>query len=72
MEQYGNIQCLTLTATLALVTAQSVWAVGYNGNLYAYLISPTGTLVVLLNQPGSAPFYAPGSGMNITLGSSGN
>jgi len=43
---------------------------GYNGNLYAYLISPTGTLVVLMDQPGSAPFYAPGSGMNVTLDSS--
>jgi len=45
---------------------------GYDGNLYAYLISPTGTLVVLMNHPGSAPFYAPGSGMNVTLdGSAG-
>jgi subtilisin-like proprotein convertase family protein len=43
---------------------------GYNGNLYAYLISPTGTLVVLMNHPGSAPYYAPGSGMNVTLDSS--
>ena len=43
---------------------------GYNGNLYAYLISPTGTLVVLMDQPGSAPFYAAGSGMTVTLDSS--
>jgi len=43
---------------------------GYDGNLYAYLISPTGTLVVLMNQPGSAPFYAAGSGMTVTLDSS--
>lgn len=43
---------------------------GYNGNLYAYLISPRGTLVVLMDQPGSAPFYAPGQGMDVTLDSS--
>ena len=54
------------------VTVDLTISGGYNGNLYAYLISPTGTLVVLMNQPGSAPFYAPGSGMNnVTLGSSG-
>ena len=42
---------------------------GYNGNLYAYLIAPNGTLVVLMNQPGVAVngFGAYGSGMNITL-----
>jgi len=43
---------------------------GYDGNLYAYLISPTGTLVVLMDHPGSAPFYAAGSGMTVTLDSS--
>jgi len=25
----------------------------YNGNLYAYLVAPNGTLVLLLNRPGS-------------------
>jgi len=40
---------------------------GYNGDLYAYLISPTGTRVVLLNQPGTDIFGADGAGMNITL-----
>ena len=25
---------------------------GYNGSLYAYLVSPNGTLVALMNQPG--------------------
>jgi len=45
---------------------------GYNGNLYAYLISPSGTLVVLMDHPGSAPFYAAGRGMNVTIdGSAG-
>ena len=42
---------------------------GYNGNLYAYLVAPNGTMVVLLNQPGVAlnGFGASGAGMNITL-----
>ncbi len=43
---------------------------GYNGGLVAYLVSPNGTLVSLLNQPGvsgSNPFGYGGSGLNITL-----
>ena len=43
---------------------------GYNGNLYAYLVAPNGTLVMLLNQPGATvgnPFGYAGSGLNITL-----
>ena len=42
---------------------------GCNSDLYAYLINPNGTLVILLNQPGAAVngFGADGPGMNITL-----
>jgi len=42
---------------------------GYNGGLYAYLVSPNGTLVTLMNQPGAAVngFGASGAGMNISL-----
>jgi subtilisin-like proprotein convertase family protein len=41
---------------------------GYNGDLYAYLIAPNGTMVVLMNQPGAdSVFGADGAGMNITL-----
>jgi len=42
---------------------------GYNGDLYAYLVAPNGTLVVLMNQPGLGVngFGASGAGMNITL-----
>ena len=42
---------------------------GYNGDLYAYLVAPNGTLVVLMNQPGVSGngFGANGAGMNITL-----
>jgi len=40
---------------------------GYNGDLYAYLSAPDGTMVVLMNQPGTDAFGAGGAGMNITL-----
>ena len=42
---------------------------GYNGDLYAYLVAPNGTLVVLMNQPGAAVdgFGATGAGMDVTL-----
>jgi len=42
---------------------------GFNGDLYAYLVSPNGTLVMLMNQPGSSGngIGASGAGMNITL-----
>lgn len=36
---------------------------GYNSDLYAYLIAPNGTMVVLMNQPGGLT----GGGMNVTL-----
>ena len=43
---------------------------GYNGDLYAYLVAPNGTLVMLLNRPGVTggnPFGYGGSGLNVTL-----
>ena len=40
---------------------------GYNGDLYAYLAAPDGTLVLLMNQPGTDAFGAGGAGMHITL-----
>ena len=44
---------------------------GYNGNLYAYLVSPNGTLVVLMDRPGPGPFGGMGSGLNnVTLDAS--
>ena len=47
---------------------------GYNGDLYAYLVAPNGTLVMLMNQPGVSVngFGASGAGMNITLSDSGS
>jgi len=46
---------------------------GFTGDLYAYLISPTGTMVVLLNRPGmssSASFGYSNSGFDVTLSAS--
>ena len=43
---------------------------GYNGSLYAYLVAPNGTLVMLLDRPGVTggnPFGYGGSGLNVTL-----
>ena len=43
---------------------------GFNGDLYAYLVSPQGQMVVLLNRPGvdgSNPFGYSDAGFNITL-----
>ena len=43
---------------------------GFNGDLYAYLVSPQGQFVVLLNRPGvtgSNPFGYADAGMTITL-----
>ncbi len=49
---------------------------GFNGDLYAYLVSPTGTAVVLLDRVGvmsGSPFGYGNTGFNITLDSaSGN
>ena len=46
---------------------------GYNGDLYAWLTSPNGTLVTLMNQPGTGVngFGAESSGMEITLAGTG-
>jgi subtilisin-like proprotein convertase family protein len=46
---------------------------GYNGDLYAYLVAPNGTLVVLLNQPGVTggnSFGYGGAGLSVTLSDS--
>jgi subtilisin-like proprotein convertase family protein len=50
--------------TLSLTTTG-----GYNGDLYAYLISPNGTRVTLMDLPGTGVdgFGAESSGMNLTL-----
>lgn len=57
-------------ATVGLLTVSLSISGGYNGNLYAYLVAPNGTMVILLNQPGATvgnPFGYTGSGLNVTL-----
>ena len=57
-------------STVGSLTVDLSVSGGYNGNLYAYLVAPNGTLVMLLNQPGatiSNPFGYVGSGLNVTL-----
>ena len=56
------------------VTVNLSMSGGYNGDLFAYLITPNGTLVVLLDQPGVATngFGAYGAGMNISLSDAGS
>jgi subtilisin-like proprotein convertase family protein len=44
---------------------------GVNGGLVAYLQSPGGS-VELMNQPGTAPFGALGSGLNLVLSDAGS
>jgi len=64
----ANDQVLGVSVTLDITG-------GYNGNLYAYLVAPNGTVVVLLNKPGTPsgnPFGAPGSGMTAVTLADGN
>ena len=66
----GNYDQVTPGATVSGLTVDLSISGGYNGNLYAYLVAPNGTMVLLLNQPGatiSNPFGYAGSGLNVTL-----
>ena len=66
----GTYDQATPGATVSGVTVNLNISGGYNGNLYAYLVAPNGTLVTLLDRPGVTsgnPFGYAGSGMNITL-----
>ncbi len=65
----GTVSTAPLGSTVAGLTVSLNISGGYNGNLYAYLVAPNGTMVVLLNQPGTgsgSPFGAPGSGFGST------
>jgi len=69
----GNYDQATPGATVSSLTVDLSIGGGYNGNLYAFLVAPNGTLVMLLNQPGVTggnPFGYAGSGMNVTLSDS--
>lgn len=66
----GNYDQASPGATVSSLTVDLNISGGYNGNLYAYLVAPNGTMVVLLNQPGVSlgnPFGYAGSGLNVTL-----
>ena len=66
----GNYEQAPLGATVSGLTVDLSISGGYNGNLYAYLVAPNGTMVLLLNQPGATignPFGYAGSGLNVTL-----
>ena len=75
----GNPVGLTVTGTMtnffnySLVTSVTLGlnvSGGYNGDLYAELVSPDGGVVTLFNQPGVTagnPFGFGGSGMNVTF-----
>ncbi len=55
---------------VASLTVDLTVSGGYNGYLYAYLVAPNGTQVMLLNQPGVSggnPYGYAGSGLNVTL-----
>jgi subtilisin-like proprotein convertase family protein len=60
---------LTVGTTVGGLTVDLNISGGYNGDLYAYLVAPNRTLVMLLNQPGASAngFGASGAGMTITL-----
>jgi len=62
-----------LGATLSDLTVSVSLTGGMNSGLYAYLVSPNDTVVILMNQPGVAQngFGATGTGMNITLSDAG-
>lgn len=65
-----TVSDIPIGSTVSGLTVDLSVSGGYNGNLYAYLVAPNGTLVMLLNQPGatiSNPFGYAGSGLNITL-----
>ena len=58
--------------TVSGLTVDFTLSGGYNGNLYAYLVAPNGTLVTLLNRPGTGPgnpYGFSGSGLSVTLSS---
>ncbi len=64
-----SVSGLPVGSTVVGLTVDLTISGGYNGNLYAYLVAPNGTLVTLLDRPGtgSSPFGYLGSGLNVTL-----
>jgi len=70
----GTVSDVPAGLTVGTLTLELNLSGGFNGNLYAYLESPNGTQVVLMDRPGVSvadPFGATGPGMNITLQNTG-
>ena len=65
----GTYDGAPVGSTVSSLTVSLNISGGFNGDLYAYLVSPNGTLVMLMNQPGLSlnGIGASGAGMNITL-----
>jgi subtilisin-like proprotein convertase family protein len=65
----GTVSGIPSGFTVSGLTVDLNISGGYNGDLYAYLMAPNGTVVVLLNQPGVSAdgWGASGAGMNIIL-----
>ena len=65
----GTYDAAPVGSTVSSQTVSLNISGGFNGDLYAYLVSPNGTLVMLMNQPGVSlnGIGASGAGMNITL-----
>ena len=65
----GTYDAAPAGSTVSGLTVSLNISGGFNGDLYAYLVSPNGTLVMLMNQPGVSlnGIGASGAGMNITL-----
>ena len=65
----GTYDAVPAGSTVSSLTVSLNISGGFNGDLYAYLVSPNGTLVLLMNQPGVSlnGIGASGAGMNLTL-----
>jgi subtilisin-like proprotein convertase family protein len=65
----GTYDGAPVGSTVSSLTVSLNISGGFNGDLYAYLVSPSGTSVMFMNRPGMSlnGFGASGAGMNITL-----
>jgi subtilisin-like proprotein convertase family protein len=69
----GSVSGIPAGMTVGALTVGVDISGGYNGGLFAYLVAPNGTTVMLMNQPGVGVngFGASGAGLNITLSDAG-
>ena len=72
----GTISSADPVATVSSLTISFNITGGFNGNLYSYLVSPSGTTVTLVDEPGvsqgvNGGFGYGGKGYNVTLSDAG-